>query len=67
MNKRLTIKHQKDILTVNGPKAEVDLLLKWIKDYRHGENSDNSVTCQSSLDFYACQEKALRLNLDIIK
>ncbi len=67
MNKRLTIKHQEDILTVNGPEAEVDLLLKWIKDYRHGENSDNSVTCQSSLDFYACQEKALRLNLDIIK
>ena len=67
MNKRLTIKHQEDILTVNGPEAEVDLLLKWIKDYRHGETSDNSVTCQSSLDLRACKTKALRLNLDIIK
>lgn len=67
MNKRLTIKHQEDILTVNGPEAEVDLLLKWIKDYRHGETFDNSVTCQSSLDLYACKKKALRLNLDIIK
>jgi hypothetical protein len=67
MNKRLTIKHQEDILTVNGPEAEVDLLLKWIKDYRHGETFDNSVTCQSSLDLCACKTKALRLNLDIIK
>lgn len=50
MNKRLTIEHQGNILTVDGPEAEVDLLLKWIKDYRHGETSDNSVTCQSSLD-----------------
>ena len=74
MNKRLTIKHQEDILTVNGPEAEVDLLLKWIKDYRHGETSDNSVngeisdnsvTCSSSLDLSACRMKALRLNLDI--
>lgn len=67
MNKRLTIEPQGNILTVDGPTSQINSLLKWIKDYRHGENSDNSVTCQSSLDFYACQEKALRLNLDIIK
>ena len=66
MNKRLTIEHQGSILTVDGPTSQIDSLSKWIKDYRHGKIYDNSVTCQSSLDLYACQKKALRLNLDVI-
>jgi len=67
MNKKITIEHQGNILTVDGPTSQINSLLKWIKDYRHGKISDNSVTCQSSLDLYACKIKALRLNLDIIK
>lgn len=66
MNKRLTIEHQGNILTVDGPTSQINSLLKWIKDYRHGETSDNSVTCQSSLDLFACKTKALHLNLDVI-
>lgn len=62
----LTIKHQRDTLCISGSEAEIAHFIKWIKTYRHGKFTADSIICKTPNDMKACRLKAVYLKLNIV-
>lgn len=62
----LTIKHQCDAICISGSEAEIAHFIKWVKTYRHGKVTADSIICKTPNDMKACRLKALYLKLNIV-
>ena len=62
----LTIKHQRDTLCISGSEVEIARFIKWVKTYRHGKFTADSIICKTPNDMKACRLKAQYQKFNIV-
>ena len=62
----LTITDQCNTIRISGSEAEIAHFIKWIKTYRHGKFTADSIICKTPNDMKACRLKAQYQKLNIV-
>lgn len=57
------IKHLEDSFSISGSEEEIKKFLKWVKDYKHGTITEDTINCSSLYDINACRLRAKRQNI----
>lgn len=64
--KTLTIRHNQEVVQVDGTKEEISRLITWAKEHNRGKYLKNTIVCVLPNDFVACRQKAKFLKLSVI-